>query len=519
MKKEIKYITSKSKIYSPLEFAFEMGDVFSKFKNVDSKKKIGQFFTPKEIAVFIANYVSPDNINKEIKILDPGAGMGILTCAIVEKIIKDTSSIKQINLSLYELDKTILPYLKMVLNNLKEWAISKKVNLKYIIINKDYVLDNLSAFTKKTSPKFDIIVSNPPYFKISKKDKDLIKESEILYQQPNIYSIFISVSIKLLKNDGDIIFITPRSFTSGNYFKKFREFLFEHLTLINIHVFETRNKTFQKDNVLQEIILFKGVKRKKNKDIEINISRSKGVSDINNFRSVKCNESKMINLSTIDKSLFIPISVEDISLLETFTKWNNNLKKLNLKASTGPVVYFRNLKYLRKNKIKNYIPFIWLNNVNDMSLDWPNKKLGKSQYFKSTNNSHSVLVDNKNYVLVRRFSAKGDKKRLISCPLYKDNTIFSAPKIAIENKLNYIYKINSDDLTKNEVVGISALLSSSFYNRYFSILSGNTNVSVTELNQITFPKLVIISKIGAKLIKSGFSESNIEKEVGKLFKL
>lgn len=50
------------------------------------RKKYGQFFTSKETARFMAGlYNIPDNKSK-VSILDAGAGSGILSCALIERL-------------------------------------------------------------------------------------------------------------------------------------------------------------------------------------------------------------------------------------------------------------------------------------------------------------------------------------------------------------------------------------------------------------------------------------------------
>ena len=48
------------------------------------RKKYGQFFTSKETAEFMASLYKIPKGKKVIKILDAGAGSGILSCAIIE---------------------------------------------------------------------------------------------------------------------------------------------------------------------------------------------------------------------------------------------------------------------------------------------------------------------------------------------------------------------------------------------------------------------------------------------------
>ncbi len=103
--------------------------------------------------------------------------------------------------------------------------------------------------------KYDLIISNPPYFKISKSDERAIIAKSIVHGQPNIYSIFLMTSAKLLTKNGEMIYIIPRSFASGPYFRLFREQFFKEILLKNIHIFNSRRKAFKRDKVLQENII------------------------------------------------------------------------------------------------------------------------------------------------------------------------------------------------------------------------------------------------------------------------
>ena len=52
----------------------------------EQRKKYGQFFTSKEIAVFMSGlFIIPENKTK-LTILDPGTGSGILSAALIERL-------------------------------------------------------------------------------------------------------------------------------------------------------------------------------------------------------------------------------------------------------------------------------------------------------------------------------------------------------------------------------------------------------------------------------------------------
>lgn len=74
------------------------------------RKKYGQFFTSKETAVFMASLFDITEDSRTISILDPGAGSGILSVALLERI--DALSVEQVDLVCYENDDKIIPILK-----------------------------------------------------------------------------------------------------------------------------------------------------------------------------------------------------------------------------------------------------------------------------------------------------------------------------------------------------------------------------------------------------------------------
>ena len=71
----------------------------------DNRKKIGQFFTDEKTAIFMAKMFDFSNVYSKIRVLDPGAGTGILSAAFIEmareeniKEIKDVSTIMNDNI-------------------------------------------------------------------------------------------------------------------------------------------------------------------------------------------------------------------------------------------------------------------------------------------------------------------------------------------------------------------------------------------------------------------------------------
>lgn len=221
--KDIKPLTNEL----PSHFADRVGQLYAKTVTTQHKKDNGQFFTPTEIAHFMAGLTK--QTKDKLKILDPGCGTAILSSSLIETLAKKNDTLKEIELVVYETDQDILPYTQATLDYLTKWLKKYKIKFKTTLDTNDFVLENKDCFqvsaTLFSEPQnaiYDIVISNPPYFKIPKEDKRATVAKSIVWGQPNIYSIFMMVATKLLKEGGELIFITPRSFASGNYFRAFR---------------------------------------------------------------------------------------------------------------------------------------------------------------------------------------------------------------------------------------------------------------------------------------------------------
>ncbi|MDE7150093.1 MAG: SAM-dependent methyltransferase, partial [Bacteroidales bacterium] len=88
------------------------------------KKCKGQFFTPLAISAFMGRLATPSK-KKAFSVLDPGCGLAILSCALIEYQVEEATP-EHIILVLYETDKKVLPFTKVVLNYLQVWCAKKK---------------------------------------------------------------------------------------------------------------------------------------------------------------------------------------------------------------------------------------------------------------------------------------------------------------------------------------------------------------------------------------------------------
>ncbi|MBA7516832.1 tRNA1(Val) (adenine(37)-N6)-methyltransferase [subsurface metagenome] len=498
-------ILKRAKQEKLLEYAERISELYTKTYNTKARKLKGQFFTPGKISTFMASLF--DIHHNEIRFLDPGAGTGVLTAAFCEQLLKNNNKVN-LTIDVYENDPSLLPFLKSVLESCKTELKERGHYVRYNIYGQDFILHNERYFRKShllwTDNKhilYDFVISNPPYYKLNKDSPQSIVMMELISGQPNIYALFMTLSARMLKPEGEMVFITPRSFCSGLYYKKFREWFLNNVHIINIHIFESRKEIFDNDEVLQENIIIKARKFKKTskqKEVVISTSKNKHFRKLSKtnaqYNDVICNKNSEIVIR-------IPTSPLDIDILHIVDAWPNTLDDLGLEISTGPVVPFRTEKYLlpELTERQKSVPLLWMHNMQDMKVMWPLQKNKKASAFLASYETMRFLLPVKNYVLVKRFSSKEQKRRLYAAVLLESE--FPHKKIGIENHINYIYK-PIGNLSVYEAFGIAALLNTTIVDNFFRSFNGNTQVNATDIRNLPFPEIEDIRKIGKSVYES-----------------
>ena len=159
-------------------------------------KNLGQYFTPEHVANFM---IGLSSVSKKGKILEPACGEGIFLKLLEEKGYK--------NIVGYEVDKTL-----------------KKITEAPIFFE--------SFVTADIKDKYDLIIGNPPYIRWKNLDQELKQELETnkLWQKYfnslcDYLCIFVLKSVELLKDGGELIFITPEYWINTKHAEVLRDYL------------------------------------------------------------------------------------------------------------------------------------------------------------------------------------------------------------------------------------------------------------------------------------------------------
>ncbi|MTT31471.1 N-6 DNA methylase [Terrilactibacillus sp. BCM23-1] len=462
------------------------------------RKKIGQFFTPPSIANYMASLMECNQ--STIRILDTGAGTGILTAGLCERFLEH-DTITHVHIDLYENDENVLSLLRENMELVRTTLEQNGKIVSYTVFEENFILSHDDFWNdreeKSKGELYDVIISNPPYKKIAKSEPESVVMDSVVHGQPNIYFLFMAMAAKLLKPNGELIFITPRSFTSGLYFRKFREYFLNTVRLTNIHLFHSRLDVFDGDKVLQEAIILRAVKTTQATD-SILISASQDMYTGESFVH-EVPYGTVVDMSSENLFMLIPSSVEEVELLTIVNSWDYNLIELGYKLKTGPVVDFRALDLIKEESEENTVPLLWANHFENNRITFPVSVSKNPQYIVDTEDSKSVLLPSRNYLLVKRFTSKEERRR-VQCSLYFADE-FINEKVGVENHLNYITKLKGE-ITKEEMYGLFVLFNSSYIDIYYRILNGSTQVNATEFNAIPLPSLDDIIRMGKRLLET-----------------
>ncbi len=501
-------------------FVDSVCDDFLKNSSPANRKKRGQFFTPKEVASFMAGLFELDTTRKSFRLLDAGAGIGMLSVAFCHRV----SSLKHnvfLHVDAYENDPEVIPYLRSILGECKILLENSGHTMTFDVTEKDFVVENPNFLKSRTlfgpsqqGVTYDFVISNPPYYKLNKDSVEAGIMKEFVSGQPNIYAFFMALSLEMLRPDGQMVFITPRSFCSGLYFQRFRKWLLRNGQIRNLHVFESRKDVFAKMDVLQENIIIRltpateAEKYEKARKVLVSSSRDSAFLDTT---TMPVDYEDVLHRKNGDIFIKVPSSKLDIEVQHVMNSWKSTIEGLGLKASTGPVVSFRAKEFL-DDKPKNIsVPLLWMHNLKGFDVVWPVDKRNKPGYISAKESSKQLLLSVKNYVLVKRFTSKEQNRRLYAAVMQKES--FDYEQIGLENHLNYIYKANGE-LSLDEAFGLAALLNTSLVDTFFRMMNGNTQVNVIDIHNLPFPPIEKIREVG-KLVrqKKLCIGSTLDKEV------
>jgi adenine-specific DNA-methyltransferase len=448
---------------------------------LDPSKKgvLGQFMTPSGIAEFMASLF----VNRSHAVLlDAGAGIGSLTLA--------ASKVLQLGrVEAWEVDPVMQSYLE---GNLV------KTNAPHELHRKDFILDSVDRIQFGQGTRFTHAILNPPYKKIASGSNHRKACRLVGIETVNLYTAFLAMAILQMKQGGEIVIIIPRSFCNGPYYKPFREFMLRECSIDVLHVFESRTKAFKDDDVLQENIILKLTKGKAQGSVLLSSSHDASFANLTR---------QEIEFESIVKpaapELFIRIPLGDAP--DELVLFMHSLKELGLDVSTGPAVDFRLKRWWCQNPEPNTVPLIYPHHFSKSGFQHPIEHR-KPNALRHSPEVDKWLMHEGVYVLVKRFSAKEEKRRVVAYLITPDMT--KSPLLAFDNKWN-VFHCKKRGLDIEIAKGLACFLNSTVLDSYFRVFSGHTQVNATDLRNVKYPDMARLRALG-KLYQPTMTQEKID---------
>lgn len=472
---------------------------------------LGQFFTPAPVALFMAEMFEARK--PVLRVLDAGAGIGSLSAAFVTALSCREHRPQAISITAFEIDSSLIPHLTATLELCKATSAKVGVDFDARIIEEDFLEAGARSLTgnlfmRGGDERFDCAILNPPYRKIRSDSRDRKLLRAIGLETSNIYTGFLAMATTLLAPGGEIVAITPRSFCNGPYFEPFRRFFLKQMRFRRVHGFETRDRAFADDEVLQENIIFRAVKTT-DRTAAVGVSRSLDPQDSDLcIRTIAHDEL----VQPSDPQLFIHIIPDQDGDLvcRRICKLECTLEDLDLAVSTGKVVNFRAKHLLRLQPEPNTVPLIHPCHLRHGVVEWPHGQTRKPNALALGQGTQALLVPRGYYVLVKRVSAKEERRRVVA-GLYDPSRIPSE-HIAFENHLNF-YHARGAGLPASLAKGLTAFLNSTLVDAYFRQFSGHTQVNATDLRALRYPASEKLVRIGQRIGNSFPDQAELDRLV------
>lgn len=436
----------------------------------DHKAALGQFMTPASIAGYMAS-LFPYALGPH-RLLDAGAGLGALSCAVLDRWKDPTATIEA-----YEIDDRLRGPLSATLATYGADSVVHAIDF----------LDDAARRIASDEAPFTHAILNPPYKKISSTSNARAAASSVGLETVNLYSAFVGLALLLLRPGGQLVAIIPRSFANGPYYKPFRQWIRTHGAIRHLHLFGSRGSAFRDDEVLQENIIV----RVERGGAEGHVLVSHSMDDRFDDLTVKTVPYSAI-FHPRDTEFFLHVPDGTIDPLDT-PRVASTLTDLGLMVSTGPVVDFRMREDLRHEPGPDDFPLLYPHHLPGSTLAWPALGSKKANAIARNERTARWLFPSGTYVLTRRFSSKEEKRRIVAYLL--PGEALPSERVGFENHLN-VFHSGKEGLPEALAWGLYAWLNSTLLDQHLRRFSGHTQVNATDLRNMRYPDRPTLESLG-----------------------
>ena len=465
-------------------------------KSKSDNVRLGRLFTKKDTARLMASTVSLDKSKSAYTILDVGAGTGILSAAMIERICMECRNVEQIFLTCYENNEDFCDMLEDNLERIrKKCRHDYDVKLFSTVYRENYLTDSKKHYTVTffdTIPdRYDIVISNPPTDFAEKFSDDAEGVGGISQLKLSKAFLFLKNAKDSVEEGGQLVMMLPTTYSSASALAPLRKEISEALSLTNLHLFIGKQKNESRAVPLKKSFIATFINGERPDTVTVSTSHDNGKSAVE-LGSLPYG----FIVDELTGMLTLPKNAEDTKIVKYISTFPETLESLGLRMSTGLIVDSKCEGLLFTEPTEGTVPLIRTQSLVGGQTKFPQPI--KRQYIAPI--SSSLIQKNKNMILVKRVPAKSDE-RFVNCSVYLAAELPQYKYISTHNKINFIdTKDKNAEMPARFVFGLFALLNSTVYDRFISIISKSRQINSKEMRTLPLPPRNVIENIGMRLM-------------------
>lgn len=493
----------------PDEASYEIGLVYTSMLPAEFRTKHGVYYTPPPLAERLLDQATLAGLDwTTCRVLDPACGGGAFLAPVAKRMMAALPNcspaifLRSLNnrLAGYELD----PFAAWLSQTGVDAVLLPLARTSGQALPNVVTVCNTLTMTSPTR-KFDLVIGNPPYGRVSLDPAQREEFAKVLYGHANLYALFMDIALRHTKSNGLLGYLTPTSFLAGEYFKNLRGHLFETARPVTLDLVTVRKGVFEE--VLQEVLLATYRRGSKRKTAAVHLAEPQTAAEL------RITPTGTFRLpSDASQPWLMPRSANEAEIFQRLDSLSARLEDWGYSVSTGPLVWNRHKQQLTNQNGKDRLPLIWAESVTpDGRFTWRANKKNHTRYFR-IQAGDEWLVSRSPCVILQRTTAKEQARRLIAAAIPR-TFLDDHQAVVIENHLNMLRPTGKKPIVGPEI--LAAFLNSKAADRIFRCISGSVAVSAYELEAMPLPKASDLTALG-KLVAAGVSRSALDAECNRL---
>ena len=474
------------------------GKLIREYARTD-KVRLGRFFTKRDTAAMMADMIALPTTSV-VRVLDPGAGTGILSAAVVERLCQ-SGTCSEIRLVCYENDARYLPRLKDNLERLRRRCRRfYKVRLAASVLEENFVLAGRESYMislmAKDAPTYDIVIMNPPSELLPPDSPEAMCTPDLFSGSVDLCYLFLAMAESALAPGGQLVALLPTVFATSPQLSKLRNFLFSQNTPTHLHLFTTGKpaKPLKKNMVL----CLRHTPPAKTDVLHMSSSSDDGTPE-------KTCRLEPLSVSFVvrgtDSSLLLMYDPAELQVFLYMSSLKNSFSRMHLRMHTGLTLVSRYRNCLYDQPARGLVPLLYPAALTEGRVQFPVTEKGTrtplgGQYLLPA--IPSLMQKNRNMLLIKRAPAKSDNRKLV-CGVYLASQMIPYKMISTHNKLNYIDR-DGEEMDASLLFGLHCFLSSGVCDLYIRIISKSAQVNAKELSDLPLPESDVLRRLGSRLI-------------------